>query len=284
MLAGLYGQSYGWSFSWPQAAFTVTSTGLPNTPTRTDHLANLSKTSDLVARIDRACGVERVNSGWRSAAVNAAVGGSSTSDHMTGRSADLQPKAGMTNRELAACLYAKRKKFPELDQVIWYTNKSHTHVGWRDNPRGQFKVKSGSYSAWVPTPEEVKKYAGWGLLAYAGIGVAVLGATGVALGAVAYTQRKSGRRRRNRPNLDYGERAAYMFSGVAVTGLSGLVAASGAAGYAGPQALEPVSTVGGGLVSTLGVGGIFGGLFMMAVGISGNKHLARDLWRVLPSS
>lgn len=178
---GEYGRGYGWSSRFPLSALTVTSTGYSNQPTRSDHLSNLSKTSDLIASIDRACGVGGVNSGWRSTVVNAAVGGSPTSEHQTGRAGDLQPSPGKSNRNLATCIYVKRRKWPALDQVIWYTNKSHVHVGWKPSgARGQFKVKSGSYATWVPTPEEMKQYAGWGVAAYLGVGALVLAATAAA--------------------------------------------------------------------------------------------------------
>jgi zinc D-Ala-D-Ala carboxypeptidase len=75
--------------------------GMDNTPTG-DALANLQVLTDKVLQPIRdhfARGV-KVNSGYRSPDVNAAVGGSRTSDHCKGMAADIEIP-GVPNAELA---------------------------------------------------------------------------------------------------------------------------------------------------------------------------------------
>lgn len=75
--------------------------GLDNTPDNTI-IANLKTLAENVLqpiRDHHATGV-KVNSGYRSPAVNSAVGGSKTSDHCNGQAADIEIP-GMANAELA---------------------------------------------------------------------------------------------------------------------------------------------------------------------------------------
>jgi len=67
-----------------------------------------------------------VTSGWRSPAVNATVGGSETSDHMTGGAVDIVV-AGLTAQELAAEVAAVA---PSWDQIIYYPHTGHVHLGY----------------------------------------------------------------------------------------------------------------------------------------------------------
>ena len=156
---------YGWSAQWPVSKLTVSATasreGLSNQPDSAVHQANLSLLSDFLGRLNSNVPFT-VSSGYRSSAVNTAVGGSSTSQHPNGLAVDLTPTA-MTNQELAAWLYANRDKFPELDQVIWYEDTTHVHIGIcpsgatgcprSSGPRGEFLKarKEGSlYYPWAP--------------------------------------------------------------------------------------------------------------------------------------
>lgn len=71
------------------AEMTVTSTGLDNKPYR-EQLINLTRLVALVLDpLRKATGPLRVNSGFRSFAVNEAVGGASTSYHTKGLAADV---------------------------------------------------------------------------------------------------------------------------------------------------------------------------------------------------
>jgi hypothetical protein len=154
---------YGWSSSWPMSKLTVSSTGdrlgLSNQPTSSAHKANLSLLSDFLGKLPFG---GTVTSAYRSPSVNEAVGGSSSSQHPNGLGVDFVP-SGMTNEELATWLYENRANFPELDQVIWYTDTSHVHIGIcpsgstncpRSQPRGQFlkaKKEGSIYTPWAPT-------------------------------------------------------------------------------------------------------------------------------------
>lgn len=162
--------NYGWSISYPMASLTTTSQRLPNQPTSDAHIKNLGRVSDFLAKLPF---FVKVNSGYRSPAVNAAVGGSATGQHPNGLAADIEVSAlkgqpwaaGVNNKDLATYFWYYRDKLPELDQVIWYTAKSHVHVGICPSgatgcppnaPDGEFLVnQSGSYSSWAPSTADM---------------------------------------------------------------------------------------------------------------------------------
>lgn len=72
-----------------------------------------------------------VMSYYRSPARNASVGGSSTSQHMSGEAVDLKPRAGgigvaeLERRVMAA---AKAGHAPKFGQIIFYPDTGHTHI------------------------------------------------------------------------------------------------------------------------------------------------------------
>jgi hypothetical protein len=75
-----------------------------------------------------------VSSGYRSAALNKAIGGSSTSDHNLGRALDLDQDGhgnGVTNADVFKFI----KDNLEFDQLIWEfgtdKNPDWVHVGYR---------------------------------------------------------------------------------------------------------------------------------------------------------
>ena len=92
----------------------------------------------------------RVTSGYRSPAVNAAIGGSRTSQHMTGEAADIKVE-GVSAPDLAAAIV--RLGLP-VDQVIWYAPErgGHVHVSHRADGRQRGEVLEapvgGGYVAW----------------------------------------------------------------------------------------------------------------------------------------
>ncbi len=88
---------------------------LDNTPTPGE-VANLTRLAALLERVKVALGGKPVlvNSAFRSAAVNAAVGSKDTSQHRLGCAADIRVP-GMTPRQVVeACIAAKI----EFDQII----------------------------------------------------------------------------------------------------------------------------------------------------------------------
>lgn len=75
----------------------------------------------------------RVTSGYRSAEVNKAVGGSSTSDHMTGWACDFAPP-GVTPHEAGRVILASGLPF---DQLILYPKRGHVHISCAPSMRRQ---------------------------------------------------------------------------------------------------------------------------------------------------
>jgi hypothetical protein len=158
---------------WPISALIPTSKPFPNWPTRITHRINLGRLSDFLARIPFDI---TINSAYRSYLVNRAVKGAApTSQHTNGLAADLNPidpalgrrVPGGANRTLATWLYVHRAAFPELDQVIWYEAKRHTHVGIcppdatgcvRGAPRTQFLVAlaRGGDRTWTPNSTDLQ--------------------------------------------------------------------------------------------------------------------------------
>ena len=92
--------------------FTDTDTGLPNNPSQ-EEIRNLKLLVQKVLQPVRdKFGVINVTSGFRSPAVNSAVGGSATSDHVHGRAADIQCE------DMATVFKYIRKNLP-FKQLIW---------------------------------------------------------------------------------------------------------------------------------------------------------------------
>lgn len=161
-------QDYGWVPMYPETRLVPTNSGLPNKPESKAHRRNLSRLSDFLGKLPFSLGV---NSGFRTPAVNAAVGGASSSQHMNGLAADVRliVPPGFSNRDLATYLYRYRDRLPELDQVIWYEATSHVHIGIcpaggtgchpSARPgagRQQFMVRraTGAYADWVPSTSD----------------------------------------------------------------------------------------------------------------------------------
>lgn len=101
---------------------TARSKGLDNDPSP-EVLANLKRLCvEALEPIRAAVGPLRINSGYRSDAVNKAVGGSTTSAHSFGLAADLHPPAGC--KALMTKIIASGVK---LDQIIY--ERTWVHVG-----------------------------------------------------------------------------------------------------------------------------------------------------------
>lgn len=124
----------------------------PNVPTAA-HRANLAFLAGSVLEPLRALWggrPVRVTSGYRSAAVNAGAGGSSTSDHPKGLAADVYVD-GLTNAEAAELAYTGGEGIP-FDQIIVEHHTGHLHIGAGTAQRRQFlQTYDGvTYSAWAP--------------------------------------------------------------------------------------------------------------------------------------
>lgn len=131
---------------------TVTSQKLPNMPETWEEFSNLRDTALLLDWLRETFGQGiRIASGYRSEAVNAAVGGSKTSAHRKGMAADIQPWKN-TKKNMLALAKLCRKWVSTLsspvDQVIIYTPTGKDtedikwiHIGFSDKPRHQLLFK-----------------------------------------------------------------------------------------------------------------------------------------------
>ena len=103
---------------------TATATGLPNFPETWQVIENLLTTAKVLDDIRHLFGAPiKVTSGYRSASVNSAIGGSRTSAHRKGLAADIQPARATQAKmkELATICKGRLRAFG-LDQVIIYTD------------------------------------------------------------------------------------------------------------------------------------------------------------------
>ncbi|MBE6341441.1 MAG: peptidase M15 [Bacteroidales bacterium] len=86
----------------------------------------------------------RVSSGYRSDALNKAVGGVSNSQHLTGQAADLVA----TNGGSLADIFKAAIACNNFDQLIWEGPKNSStkwvHVSYADNPRREILYYNGN--------------------------------------------------------------------------------------------------------------------------------------------
>jgi hypothetical protein len=123
-------------FSLAELTFSQTAArrGIDNTPPA-DVLAELKRTAlGLEAvRVRLGCAPVLISSGYRSPAVNAAVGGSKASQHMTGQAADFTaPRFGSPAEVVAALVDSG----VEYDQLILEFGR-WVHISFADTPRHQ---------------------------------------------------------------------------------------------------------------------------------------------------
>lgn len=127
---------------------TASSRGLDNTPTSSARQALQKLAGKVLEPMRKKLGKSiTISSGYRSPEVNAAVGGASSSQHMSGEAADIKV-SGMTNRQLMDWMYEHRAEFP-FDQVMMYWDTGHVHVSTKlvGTNRGQFLYKPPPGSA-----------------------------------------------------------------------------------------------------------------------------------------
>lgn len=114
---------------------TATKRGIDNSPTP-EHLENLKVIcTEVFDKVREHFGVPLfISSGYRSAALNKAIGGSATSDHNNGRALDLDQDFrgnGVTNKQVFDYILQNL----DFDQLIWEfgsnDNPDWVHVGYR---------------------------------------------------------------------------------------------------------------------------------------------------------
>ena len=114
---------------------TAKRNGIDNSPTA-EHLENLKVISEEVFdKVREYFGVTLfISSGYRSAALIKAIGGSATSDHNLGRALDLD-QDGHGNGVTNADVFNYIKSNLDFDQLIWEfgtdKNPDWVHVGYR---------------------------------------------------------------------------------------------------------------------------------------------------------
>lgn len=124
------------------AEATVTSTGLPNHPGPKEYEAMQRLARNIFEPLREKFGPIKINSFYRSSAVNKAVGGSKTSQHVKGEAIDIAAPLGskFTNRDLFRYI---RANLP-YDQLIWEMgttiNPAWVHVSYVPQGRRQVMV------------------------------------------------------------------------------------------------------------------------------------------------
>lgn len=129
----------------------TTSTGLANTPNARELCSLQALCSAVLEPWRERVGALRVNSGFRSARVNDAVGGSKTSHHRSGQAADVTP-LGMPRPAAWYVLLDMIAAGLPVDQAIIYETTSHIHVDHVGDktPRRQILVKTSTgYVEWA---------------------------------------------------------------------------------------------------------------------------------------
>jgi zinc D-Ala-D-Ala carboxypeptidase len=76
-----------------------------------------------------------ITSGYRSRRVNELVGGSKTSQHLTGKAADFHVQ-GCTPQQMYVVYQTMQIGF-DFDQLIFYPSKNIIHVSWNENKNRQ---------------------------------------------------------------------------------------------------------------------------------------------------
>lgn len=137
--------------------------------------------------------------GYRTPTQNKLIGGSSTSDHVSGLAADFTPQ-GLSMYDAYKKLMAARaaRAIPDFDQLIFYPLDGHLHVGFGSRMRDEVRIKAGENFPLL-TGEFVQRLTGYAAEVASAVSGAVDDATGavgdvvdaVADGATAAVQRIS---------------------------------------------------------------------------------------------
>jgi hypothetical protein len=141
----------GQHFAW--AEFEVTRTGIANTAPPEARARILALVAEVLDPLRRHVGAPlTVTSGYRSPEVNRSVGGTSTSDHLSGGAVDLRPPRGWDAERLARAVLALGLPF---DQLIVYdaARGGHLHIGHRPGGGRRQTLRapaSGGTTRWEP--------------------------------------------------------------------------------------------------------------------------------------
>jgi hypothetical protein len=140
----------GQFFTW--AELTVTSRAPTNDPGEDEQAALVALCAAVLDPLRRHLGKPvRVNSAYRSPAVNAAVGGSKTSQHMRGEAADIKVD-GMEVEDVARAIIACATEYDQLI-VERKGGGAWIHVSYalgRKNRLQLLKITDAGASPWSP--------------------------------------------------------------------------------------------------------------------------------------
>lgn len=126
---------------------TARAKSIPNAPREGDVVRMQELAIWLLDPIQRQLGPLLVTSGYRSAALNAAVGGSATSAHLSGWGADVV-RQGVPPEAIMEHLYESSLQW---DQAILY--RGHVHLGLRRPATGEQRrqlLRAGTWERWEP--------------------------------------------------------------------------------------------------------------------------------------
>lgn len=120
------------------AEMTVTNTGLKNWPALYEQWYNLQALCTAVLEPARKfIGLPiKINSGYRSEAVNKAVGGAKNSQHMVGEAADIT----LGSKELNKKLFEWMQHNVEYDQLIDEKNYQWIHVSYKRAEKNRMQI------------------------------------------------------------------------------------------------------------------------------------------------
>jgi hypothetical protein len=127
---------------------TAVAKGIPNFPSGDNVNAMAALVKHVLDPLRRVLGRPvKITSGFRSAKLNQAIGGSSTSDHVYGFAADIKVD-GMTAKQIAKVIMEQKLPF---DQLIAYDPKrgGHLHVSYKSKNRQEtlWASAKGGYTA-----------------------------------------------------------------------------------------------------------------------------------------
>lgn len=105
---------------------TPTNTGIENMPTEKE-LTSIKKLATTLEKVEAKLGPFRIPSAYRNPEVNAAVGGSSTSRHMTGEAADIVPLLQTAEKYWASILADPDLK-NSLGEISYKKHQGSIHV------------------------------------------------------------------------------------------------------------------------------------------------------------
>ena len=129
--------------------------GLDNSTSPAARMALSALVAEVLDPLRAAMGPIRITSGYRTHAVNEAIGGSNTSQHCKGEAADIKLVHEHNAQQLADAI--AQLDLP-VDQCIWYADDcgghvhvSHTSIGNRGQFLHCYRDSQKRYSTYLPS-------------------------------------------------------------------------------------------------------------------------------------